>query len=404
MIRKSILVGLALVSISASAQAIKDGFYRIQNYGSKRYVYVYDNTGSINIPKTTADLGALLLDPTPEKRLHDPASVMYITNYGNGIIDLESQDTGVYKIINHYCYIMPGNVQDTYWVYATQGGISLYLWDGRSSLTGTSSMTTKERTNGNLRNWSILPVNSTGDEYLGISPTIQANGKYYKPYYVAFAMDFASQGMKAYYVSDVKSDAVIISEVTGTIPAGTPVIVECSSADVTNNRVNLYRNTPAQLTNNRLSGNYFSFGEHGETGYKVYDKNTMRVLAVKNGKLQYITDTDNSHIAKIEFPDGFEVIYKYCLNANESYLTVPAGTAADLPVMTQAEYDALHPTTKPGDVNGDGKINSTDIAVLYSYIAAGKTAVAAPLGDVNADGKINSTDIAVLYSFIAAGK
>ena len=53
-----------------------------------------------------------------------------------------------------------------------------------------------------------------------------------------------------------------------------------------------------------------------------------------------------------------------------------------------------------GDVNGDGRINSTDAAITYA-VHNGKrafTAEQAVAGDVNGDGKINSTDAALIYA------
>ena len=43
------------------AQLNGDGYYRFQNVGSERYLYVYDNRGSISIGTTSADLGAIQL-------------------------------------------------------------------------------------------------------------------------------------------------------------------------------------------------------------------------------------------------------------------------------------------------------------------------------------------------------
>lgn len=413
----AILTAMTLLPANAQERLVADGFYRVQNFGTKRYAYICDNTGSINYQTTTADMGAIQLDKTADRRFHDPGSVIYASFKGTAaenkaLYDLEAQGTGVYKIINYYVTVVRGSEPNTYWVY--EPNYNLYLWDERRSTyydisnIGTTPVTnpTTGQHDNRLRSWSLAPVNADTDEYLGIAPDtkLQVGGKYYKPYYLAFAFDFASSGMKAYYVSAVKSDAVIISEVKGTVPAATPVIVECSATEADRNRVNLYSTSPAKLSGNQLSGNYFCYGDHGPTAYKVYDASTMRVLGVKDGRLCYVTDTEKKYGTTLEFSAGTTVTYKYCLNSNESYLSVPAGTAAELPVMTQAEYDALHPATKKGDVNGDGLINGTDAALLSSLIAAGKKAQETPLADINGDGLINGTDAALLTSLIAAGK
>lgn len=61
-------------------------------------------------------------------------------------------------------------------------------------------------------------------------------------------------------------------------------------------------------------------------------------------------------------------------------------------------------TIEAGDVNGDGKINSKDIAALQKHITEMKvlTGTALLAADVNGDGKINSKDIAALQKKIIA--
>lgn len=404
---KKLLTLTFFVSLSAAslAQDVSDGFYRVQNYGSKRYTYVYDNTGSINVQGTTADMGAIVLLSDAQKRLTDPASVIYIRNVGKTdvytLYDLEAQGTGVSKIINYYVSVVNGNIPNTYWVY--QPSFNLYLWDAVTSTSVTKSYVKLEPgSKPDFRCWMVHPIDATTDEYLGIEPdaTMQAGGKYYKPYYLGFSMSMASSGMKAYYVSDVKADAVIITEIQGPIPAATPVIIECSAAEATNNRINLLHDSSPTISDNKLKGNYFCYGSHSTTDRLLYDEATMRVLCVKDGKLQYATDPLHQHTTALKTSTGSG----YYINANESYLQVPAGTPAELPVMTQAEYDALHPTTKKGDINGDGFVNGTDAALLNSLIAAGRTARETPLADINSDGLINGTDAALLNSLIAAGK
>lgn len=413
----AILAAMTLLPANAQERLVADGFYRVQNYGSKRYAYICDNTGSVNYQATSADMGAIHLDKTADRRLHDPGSVIYASYKGtnaqsNALYNLEAQGTGVYKIISYYVTVVRGSAPNSFWVY--EPNYNLYLWDEKrstrddTSYIGTDPVInpTTKKTDDNFRSWNLTPVNAATDEYLGIAPDtkLQVGGKFYKPYYLGFAFDFASNGMKAYYVSAVKSDAVIISEVKGTVPAATPVIVECSATDAANNRVNLYSTSPAKLSGNQLCGNYFCYEDHGPTAYKVYDASTMRVLGVKDGRLCYVADTEQKYCTTLEFSAGTTVTDKYCLNSNESYLSVPAGTAAELPVMTQAEYDALHPATKKGDVNGDGQVNAVDVSMLYRAIAAGTKAANAPLYDIDGNGTINAVDVSVLYRIIASGK
>jgi hypothetical protein len=52
--------------------------------------------------------------------------------------------------------------------------------------------------------------------------------------------------------------------------------------------------------------------------------------------------------------------------------------------------------TKQGDLNGDGKVNITDLSILLSNWA--KTAPSPAGADINADGKVNITDLSILLS------
>jgi hypothetical protein len=56
--------------------------------------------------------------------------------------------------------------------------------------------------------------------------------------------------------------------------------------------------------------------------------------------------------------------------------------------------------SKPGDVNGDGDVNSADVMSIYS-IMAGKSLLDRSLGDVNGDGDVNSADVMTVYSIMA---
>lgn len=405
-----------LFAIATNVRAqVADGFYRVQNYGSQRYAYVCDNTGSINVQTTSADMGAIALyNPSARNRLIDPASIIYASKKGQkgnlGLYDLESQGTGVHEIINYYVGITQGTASGTYWVY--EPTYSMYLWDDtRSKLYEKSHIGTDpvKDANGKVINdyrcWKVIPVTTTGDEYLGILPDsrLLCGGYYYKPYYIDFAINFVNSNTKAYYVSEIKQDAVIIEEVVGTIPAATPIIVKCNTLDASANRVELKATSPTSIKNNKLTGNYFCYSSHGTSAYKIYNAETMRLLAVKDGKLQYITDTQHEYCTELEFSKGTKVTYEYCVPANESYLVVPKGTAASLPVMTRAEYEAAHAALQ-GDVNKDGKVDIADVAIVYKQIGAGVSASAAPSSDVDKNGKIDIADVAVIYKNISSGK
>ena len=61
------------------------------------------------------------------------------------------------------------------------------------------------------------------------------------------------------------------------------------------------------------------------------------------------------------------------------------------------------PTTVAGDVNGDDRIDATDVVTLYNYIANGtESGVTLEAADVNGDGKVDGADVVEVYN-IASG-
>ena len=58
---------------------------------------------------------------------------------------------------------------------------------------------------------------------------------------------------------------------------------------------------------------------------------------------------------------------------------------------------------QPGDVNGDGNVNSADVQKVYALMADGSY-VDHPEGDVNGDGYVNSADVQKTYSIMAGNK
>jgi len=283
-----------------------------------------DNTGSINVATTSADMGALKLWKGKSKALIDPATIVYAEykykgSYGD-MYDLQAQGTSVYGIIGYYVNIYPyttTGANNQYYVYAE----GKYLTDPERSSRAFAYLGTTGT--GDYRVWLADPVDLE-DNYLAVSPTVTANGKYYAPYYVGFAISFPSTNMKAKYISKIDGAYAVMSDMTSDIvPASTPILIECSSNVETDNKLNLHKNNTTFSGTNQLKGVYFNYDERPKSkdARKAYDPQTMRVLGLTSeGKLGYIT-------SNIDY-----------LPANQSYLVVPAGTAAELTIVTEAEY------------------------------------------------------------------
>ncbi|MDO4210472.1 MAG: hypothetical protein Q4D23_01970 [Bacteroidales bacterium] len=310
--KKFILLAFtAALSLGASAQGyqgypsarLTNGFYRVQNVASNRYAYVNDNTGGINMNNTSADMGAITLSKDMDPYC-DPASVCYVKKVAHKH-DVIGQNTSLYGFINHYVQFQDAADGESYLITPllriNGQETDIYLSDGAANspygTTYVKGETTKETAKTDKKYWwNMIPMDFAGSEYLGIKPdaSMQAGDKYYKPYIVGFDMQL-SKGMKAYYVTEVKTDAVIIAEYAGdVVPANMPVIIECSSATASDNRVTLLNGEGSLYTpaaDNMLVGQYFCNENHGNAGdaYRPFNSKSNRVLAVVDGMLTYVT-------------------------------------------------------------------------------------------------------------------
>lgn len=385
---------------NAQSQRLEDGFYRVQNHGTKRYAYIYDRVGKIEYEQTSADMGAVVLyHQENHDRFSDPASVCYVQKFAHKH-NVFGQNTSFFDIINHYVQIQDAKDSqgvDCFKITPLFKGTYIYLRDGNYSGSKTmpnstiSGQNNEAETPSNFEafRWDFIPFSSSTDEYLGIAPNpaLRIGDKYYKPYVVGFAMKLFSPGMKAYYVSEIKDDAVIIKEYTGDIiPANTPIIVECSTTNPSTNRVELFFDTPPALTDNLLSGNYFCWGKHSATDRLPYVPSEMRMLAVRDGKLTYVADVNN------EYTKYLEGAKCYAVPANESYLRVHTDFPAELTIMTEQEYEATHGGHDDVyDINYDGRVDLVDLQCILQMVmdATDKW----PRADVNKDGRYSIADV-----------
>lgn len=329
---------LALMTASAVADTYPaTGFYRVQNKATKRYTYVCDNVGSINWATTSAEMGAICLFKDPQRRLSDPASVIYIKEISANEhkYDLQSQNTGVYSLIQHYVQLSYRS--GSYWIYATQDGTARYLSDERKATTREDG---QMGTNGkdNYRLWDIIPISSTSSEFFGIKPALKSGDKYYQPFYAGFAFKLVSPGMKVYYISaiDNAQGVAVLKEYKKDIMAAqVPYIIECSSDDPADNKLEVLLSGGTKPSDNLLAGNFFFNPDHdkaGDKAYKEFDKSKMRMLEVSAaGQLQF-QNTSSRLLDYEDFPG------RLFLPANQSYLPVPAGTAATLKVIDESDY------------------------------------------------------------------
>lgn len=321
---------------------IGNGYYRISNFATSRYVYVTDNKDYYDKLKDSEDFQGIQLWKDINEAVPKPASVIYIEQQkdknGNLVnqYDLQAQGTGVHEFTGMYVNVKR-MTDGSYQVSASRAGVTKYLSDDEQSASDQGYMGTKGKSN--YRKWIVDKITTNhATNYFGIKPDTKmlVNGKYYQPFYAAFPFKVSSPNMHVYYVSKVSGNEAIMKEITGEVPASTPVIIECSSANPSDNRLELLINSSATVSGNKLGGVYFCNGKRpqGSTdAYKVFDETSMRVLSVVDGKL-VMTNDDQSRLNKIKITDWEKLIKveAYCLVANTSYLKVDANTPAKLSI------------------------------------------------------------------------
>jgi hypothetical protein len=324
------LIFIAVSSLSF-AQDLESGYYRVSNLKTGRYVYVKDNTGSISIQAATAEMGAIELWKDHSLTLSDPASVIYVEYCGSGsggaYYDLKAQGTGVYSIIGYH--VFAAYSRGSYQVYAE----GKYLCDNNFG-SGPSGQMGTDRT-GDYRRWLVSKIDGSDEEFFGINPSVNVNGRYFYPFYADFGFSVGN-GMKVWIAKSVDASAVEMVPFEGNVvPAKTPVVIECCSDDIYQNKLDIVKSEGAIAQSNLLKGVFFNNATRKNR--VAFDSSKMRVLGVMpDGNLGFVLSDVTP-----DKNDG-----KRYLAANQSYLELPAGLPDNIRVLF------------PGDENGVTEILS----------------------------------------------
>lgn len=326
-----IIIFLSFITVFINAQnAAESGYYRIQNMKTERYVYVRDNTGSINWTALDAEMGAIeLWKETPDhSRFSDPGSVIYVENHDNNRYDLQSQGMGIYKMFKEYLTLTVGS--GYYQLTVTKEGVRKSLCDANTVLSMDRGKMGTDGS-GTYRNWIGTKLDVTTDEWFGITPSIEVDGKFYQPFFADFGFTPVSDDMKVWYISVVDTAGAVLKEFTGSvIPANMPVFIECASSVTAQNKLDLKYNHSTLPADNKLKGVYFNNlmrNMISPDARTEFNSSTMRVLGkMKDGRLGYILSTETTE-------NGIQY-----LAANQSYLIVGSDCPQEIPVITEEQY------------------------------------------------------------------
>lgn len=340
------ILAVALSGATAFAQTLEEGFYRVQNNASGRYLYVRDSKGDVST--LGADMGAIELWPSLEDAVSDPGSVIYLKPEG-GVYDLMSQGTGVHQLTGAYMSIVVAS--EKYLVYSN----GQYLYEIGESDTKPGMGMIGARTNSEMpgksayRVWNAPKINSGTDNYFGFKPTVTAKGKYYAPFYADFSYQ-PGVGMTTWYVSNVDKEHAIavIKKIEGTVAKRQAVFVECAGQTPSQNVVDLTLSAGNSASGNVLKGVFFDNGDRSaldhtniESPVTLFDPQTMRILGTdEEGNLAFVSDgSDLTTLRKVYVNGAWDKNGRKAIPHNHSYLPVASDCPATLKVMTEAEYD-----------------------------------------------------------------
>lgn len=379
-----LLLGCATM-LGAQAQLNGAGYYRVKNVTSGRYMSLSDNhSRGVDFNSCTADCGAMQTSKIMDNIYSDPGSIFYLDHISGVSYNVVGQGTSLHDIINYYIYISP--VGSYYKIYQEQKGQRITLSDFDDVEEDESYVATT----GGKTTWYITPLNTT-DNYIGVKPTISVGDKHYAAVFAGYPYTLGT-GMKAYYINKVieNEGVVIIKELTGTIPANTPVLIECSSTDISKNQITPVLNSDAVPSDNIANGVYFCLGDRWSAHYNStkFDPATMRVLSLNTyGNLAVSTSTQNLKTVMIE-PRGADGkhLTVTAIPANSWYIPVSSSAPSELKLVTAEQYATgiKDITVKPASLYNvytlEGvqiKKNATSISDLHQgiYIINGKKVV-----------------------------
>ena len=328
------LILLTVCSVlQINAQSIERGFYRVQNTYTNRYISIEDNN-PMDYPISNAgtiDMSGIKTYKPGEKVSTSPSTVVYIYNVSGSQYDIEGQGTSIHEISGGRLYINLLPQADGSWQAMGHYIIDLYLKDDSDP----------DKTEANLKpnskstkamNWWVKKVD-TGSEYLGIKPDVEVDGKYYGTIFMQFPFELKSPGMKAYAVGGVSGDGFTLTEITGTVPALTACLIECSSNDPANNKIMPVESAVDLAINNMLYGVFCDRVTSKYFNATMYDATIMRVLGKNNGKLAFKTASSS------------DLTGGAYMKANKAFLLVPSGTPKTLVLGGGADPE---PGPEPG--------------------------------------------------------
>lgn len=390
-------------AISAFSQPA-EGYYRVKNAQTNRYVSIVndkiDNANRASLERGgSGNVFALRMKDQAEV-ISDPGSIIYLSPASEKEYILEGQGMNTYQLSKLYLTIFTGTeyradgvavgstLSGAYWMHGTASGVRRYMFDtvtkvdidynwDTNKVKGYACMEAAGVSKGvdAKANWYFNPIDNV-NEYLGLTPEVEADGKYYTTIYCSFPIK-VGEGMKVWTIKEYTKNnnlaeaAQIVEVEDGIVPANTAVIIECKSKDPADNKVTLL--TAAEVSGKKLTtvleGRYFSYIPRASDGLGEntnmaelkdalpYTPAQMRVLGSVDGKLSLVKPSENGKDKQLVVTNS----NKYML-PNKAFLWF-----ANLPEVITLTTEALSIRTF-----GQEKAQDTDIYNLQGQKVADK--------------------------------
>lgn len=377
--KKALLTCIAtLMAFPVFAQNGYDGpaFYRIQNRGEAgRFISITNDKASEESKNFKPEIGSTFSQYVPTEALkaikskdYNPGTIIYVTGTTSGLT-LTAQGINTDELLQKYGYSgyklkvsSKGELCTSYQGYQIDLVDLGYAASEKKAETYCGVATQgfiRDEEVGLYAQWDFKKIDNE-NEFFGIYPNegIETGGKYYTTLYTTFAYQLR-EGTKAYYIDqhnyskNIAEPIARLQEIKdGKIPAKTPVIIECSSNDVVNNKVTLLNETLSPISENELRGREFCFipTEREDQSMKnalQFDSGKMRVLGLldvkrdnSNGnileaKLGFVNDANNNYCNSLTLNKGYIPANKVYLPINSSDATA---TAKGIKLLLPEEY------------------------------------------------------------------
>ena len=273
------------MALTAAAQ-LEDGFYRIKNAKTNRYIVMYDPYVLVNKGTGTVNLSSLQTRGSFGFVSSHMGSIWYMEAKGDSQYDLYCQHSSLGENSSGFYPKLWYN-NGSYRIYGEYQGWTKYLGDVDDEDTGEGYVSVSLPPDNPGVVWSFVPIG--GDNYIGIEPETRADGYYWATFMSGFPFQLGS-GMTAYYVNNVDDNNFSMKEMGSEIPAKTPVLIRLNGGSPSDNIITVKKNSSAAApSDNKMYGVWYSSDLGGNhKNWNVECESDNRVLGESGGHLAFV--------------------------------------------------------------------------------------------------------------------